>query len=302
MLSQDIDWIAADWSATELRVWAMGVDGKILAKTLLAVDTNTLTSDGFESALLGLIHTWLDESRAIPIIASGLIGGKNGWIDVALRSVPCQPVEAGHLQRVPLTDPRIAIYVIGGLVQNKPLDLMQGQETQIFGFLAQQPKFDGVLCIPGFQTRWAHISAEEVVSFQSFMTGELLGLLQSHSSLQSIQKSTNWDQNTFNDAVSESLSKPERIAAKLHGLHAELQLGIETHSIDTRLTGYIVGLELAAAKPYWLGQAITVIGKGVLSNAYVSALKSVGALPQIFDAHTATIAGLARTRLEQKHA
>jgi 2-keto-3-deoxy-galactonokinase len=44
------------------------------------------------------------------------------------------------------------------------------------------PGFDGILCLPGTHAKWVQISAEEVVSFQTFMTGELFDLL-SHSVL-----------------------------------------------------------------------------------------------------------------------
>ena len=55
---------------------------------------------------------------------------------------------------------------------------MRGEETQIAGFLSEFPGFDGVVCLPGTHTKWVHLSAGEIVSFRTFMTGELFGLLQ----------------------------------------------------------------------------------------------------------------------------
>ena len=49
---------------------------------------------------------------------------------------------------------------------------MRGEETQIAGFLALNPGWDGVICLPGTHSKWAHVSAGEVVSFQTFLTGE----------------------------------------------------------------------------------------------------------------------------------
>ena len=54
---------------------------------------------------------------------------------------------------------------------------MRGEETQIAGALALLPDFDGVFCLPGTHSKWAHVSAGEVVSFQTYMTGELFALL-----------------------------------------------------------------------------------------------------------------------------
>jgi hypothetical protein len=73
---------------------------------------------------------------------------------------------------------------------------MRGEETQIAGFLAQNPGFDGVLCLPGTHTKWVHISAGEVVSFRSFMTGELFATVGPHSVLRH-SVGEGWDDAAF---------------------------------------------------------------------------------------------------------
>ena len=60
---------------------------------------------------------------------------------------------------------------------------MRGEETQIAGALSLMPGFDGVLCLPGTHSKWAQICAGEVVSFQTFMTGEMFALLSEQSVL-----------------------------------------------------------------------------------------------------------------------
>jgi len=85
------------------------------------------------------------------------------------------------------------MHILPGLKQDKNPDVMRGEETQIAGFLAGNPDFDGVLCLPGTHTKWVHISAKEIVSFQTVMTGELFALLSQNSvahrtSMRSTQK------------------------------------------------------------------------------------------------------------------
>jgi 2-dehydro-3-deoxygalactonokinase len=80
-------------------------------------------------------------------------------------------------------DPRLRVSILPGLKQAVPPDVMRGEETQIAGFLAAAPGFDGVLCLPGTHAKWVQISAEEVVSFRTFMTGELFDLLSTQSVL-----------------------------------------------------------------------------------------------------------------------
>ena len=57
-----------------------------------------------------------------------------------------------------------------GLKQATPPQMMQGPETAIAGYLQALPEFDGVICTLDAQSTWSHISAREVVSFQTFMT------------------------------------------------------------------------------------------------------------------------------------
>jgi hypothetical protein len=71
----------------------------------------------------------------------------------------------------------------GSEAGRNPPDVMRGEETQIAGFLAAAPGFDGVLCLPGTHAKWVQISAEEVVSFRTFMTGEMFDLLSAQSVL-----------------------------------------------------------------------------------------------------------------------
>jgi 2-dehydro-3-deoxygalactonokinase len=60
-----------------------------------------------------------------------------------------------------------------------------------------------------------------------------------------------------------------------------------------RLSGLLIGAELAAAKPYWLGQQIAVIGEGSLSKLYVDALSAQSAPATQVQAAAITLAGLA---------
>ena len=43
------------------------------------------------------------------------------------------------------TDPRIAVSILPGLCQADPPDVMRGEETQIAGYLAENPHFDDVV-------------------------------------------------------------------------------------------------------------------------------------------------------------
>ncbi|TGD67526.1 2-dehydro-3-deoxygalactonokinase [Tabrizicola sp. WMC-M-20] len=286
------DWIAVDWGTSNLRVWAMGPDG-ILAQAMSDDGMGRLSPDRFEPALLALIAPWLG-TGVKPVIACGMVGSRQGWHEAPYRAVPCTPLDRAGLVRVPVKDARVAVYIAPGLKQTRPADVMRGEETQIAGALALHPAFDGVMCLPGTHSKWAHISAGEVVSFQTYLTGEMFALLSEHSVLRHGMAGKFWDDAAFDIGLSDALSRPDRIGAQLFTLRAEgLIADLPSDQARARLSGLLIGVELAAAKPYWLGQPVTLIGAEALCRSYARALLAQGVTARILPATECTLAGLA---------
>lgn len=289
------DWIAVDWGTSNLRAWAMGPQG-VLAAAGSDDGMGKLAQAEFEPALLRVIAPW-QGAGITPVIACGMVGARQGWMEAPYRSTPCAPVASGELMSVPTTDPRLQMMIAPGLCQVKPADVMRGEETQIAGALALLPNFDGVFCLPGTHSKWAHVSAGEVVSFQTFMTGEMFALLSQHSVLRHGMAGEGSDEASFSQGLADAMERPEKISARLFTLRAEgLLNGLPPAAARARLSGLLIGLELAAAKPYWLGQRIALIGAETLSARYATALAAQGAASETLDATACTLAGLAAAR------
>ena len=174
---------------------------------------------------------------------------------------------------------------------------MRGEETQIAGLLATAPGFDGIACLPGTHTKWAHVSAGEVVSFASFMTGEIFALLAGTSVLRHTVAAEGWSDADFLEAAEDGLNRPERVAARLFGLRAEALLhGLDPVRARSRLSGLLIGAELAGARAYWLGRDVAIIGAVQLAAAYRAALNLGGLDARVLDATEMTLAGLAAAR------
>jgi len=291
------DWIAVDWGTSNLRAWAMrGSDA--IAEATSDKGMGSLEKSEFESALITLIDPWLGTART-PVFACGMVGARQGWVEAPYAAVPSKPL-ANRFARPETTDSRIDVHVIPGLKQLQNPDVMRGEETQIAGFLATNPNFDGVLCLPGTHTKWAHISAGEVISFRTFMTGELFGLIAKKSVLRH-SIGNGWNDAAFLTAVTDTLSRPETMAAKLFAIRADQLLNAtDVGAAKARLSGLLIGAELAGARPYWLGQNIVVIGDATLSALYATALETQAALSQIADATQSTLAGLNAARILTK--
>ncbi len=286
-----MEWIAVDWGTTHLRAFAMGAG--VLAEAASDDGMGRLTREQFEPALLRLVEPWLPPGRATLVIACGMVGSRQGWYEAPYRVVPCSPLEAASLIAVQTQDTRLTVRLVPGLKQTTPADVMRGEETQIAGALALLAGFDGVLCLPGTHAKWAGISAGEVVSFQTYMTGELFALLSEQSVLRHGMSGEGWDDAAFDAAVSDALSRPEKIAARLFALRAEgLIAGLTAAAARARLSGMLIGLELAGARAYWLGQPVGIVGAERLSGLYARALTAQGASVRQLSARDTVLAGL----------
>lgn len=288
-----VDWIAVDWGTTHLRAYAMG-HARCLARAASADGMALLRRAEYEPALLRLVGRWLAPGRRTPVLACGMVGSRQGWCEAPYRATPCAPLDPAALVAVPTPDARLDLHLVPGLSQTSPADVMRGEETQIAGALAVLKDFDGVLCLPGTHSKWVHVSAAEVVSFQTFMTGELFALLAEKSVLRHACHGDGWDEVAFAAALGDALARPEKIAARLFALRSEsLIAALPPAAARARLSGLLIGVELAGARPYWLGQNVVVVGAPALAGIYQRGLATLGVSAQILPADACTIAGLA---------
>lgn len=292
-IADRVAWIAVDWGTSNLRVWAMDADHDLLAERSSDQGMGGLEPSQFEGSLLGIIDEFLITDRVTPVICCGMVGAKQGWVEADYVAVPAKPPSGDGATRVPSSDPRIDVRILPGMKQVAQPDVMRGEETQVAGFLRGQPKFDGVLVMPGTHSKWAHISAEEIVSFQTFMTGEMYALLARQSVLKHTVAVKGWDDDAFEAALSEAISRPESVAAKLFGLRAASLVGDQSNEVArARLSGLLIGLELAATRPYWLGQNLAIVAAPEVGEVYAKALSLQGLQAQVYDAQPMTRLGL----------
>src|ERR1700722_7650246 len=84
-------WIAVDWGTSNLRGWGLDSASQVVAEVSSDKGMAKLDRAGFEPALLELVDGWLPHDRRIPIIACGMVGARQGWVEVPYRQVPCTP-------------------------------------------------------------------------------------------------------------------------------------------------------------------------------------------------------------------
>lgn len=150
-----------------------------------------------------------------------------------------QPVPAAILPESPN---------MGALTQSNPQGCLDvPARLRVAGAVATRKNWDGVICLPMADvTHWCQISADEVVSFQSALTPMLARTLGAADSADP-------------RALADTMSRPERLS--LHLRSARLAGAAEA------MAGHLLGAELAAMRPYWLGQRVIVIAENSLYSA-----------------------------------
>ncbi|MFY0679064.1 MAG: 2-dehydro-3-deoxygalactonokinase [Thalassovita sp.] len=161
------------------------------------------------------------------------------------------------------------------LSQDKPMGLLPAPvRLWLIGLTQLNENWDGVACyVTQDRTHWVQISANEAVSFQSYLTPSLIKML-----------APKWPASLGEDALADSLSRPERLATHLSSAALANQ--------PADIAGHLIGAELAAAKPYWLGQQVSLCGDPSLCALYHHALTTQGVPVTTVNSDVLTHAGL----------
>jgi len=245
---------------------------------------------GFEAVLLDHVTDWIGNRRTNTIIC-GMAGARQGWIEAPYATVPAPPLSAPPV-RAPARDRRLRVHVLGGLKQTDPADVMRGEETLIAGFLSQTKDWEGMICLPGTHSKWARVEAGTVIGFRTFMTGELFDLLGRFSILRH-SADEGWDDEAFAEGLDDSLSDAENLTANLFNIRARNLLEDQTAAPGrARLSGLLIGIELAAMRSWWQDRALAVIGAPKLTDLYTMALERLGVRAAVASGRQMALAGL----------
>jgi 2-dehydro-3-deoxygalactonokinase len=175
--------LALDWGTSNLRAHLLGPGGALLDSRAAAGGIMAVAERRFEATLRSLCGDWIS-GHAVPLVASGMIGSRQGWVEAPYLACPATPdAAAAQMAAVPLAGGG-TLHIVPGLICTGPdgqADVMRGEETQLWGAgLAA-----GDLCVlPGTHSKWAWVGAGEAITqFQTYMTGELYAVLVQHSIL-----------------------------------------------------------------------------------------------------------------------
>lgn len=294
-------WAGVDWGTSNLRVWIMGADDKPLQALSSAAGMGTLEPDQFEPTLLALLEPWLQSGQTLPVICCGMVGARQGWSDAGYLSTPVNCGSHARAHEVQTRDNRLRVVILPGIQQLAPADVMRGEETQIAGLLHQSPAFKGTVCLPGTHTKWVQIEDGCIERFQTCMSGEMFALLSTQSVLRHCMQDAQWSDSSFDKGVSDILATPASLASQLFALRAEnLVNDVPSSELKSRLSGLLLGAELAATPAYWRDKNVTIVGDDKLAGLYAQALSQVDTHVAVANGDSLTLAGLIASHRTQQ--
>ena len=269
--------VGVDWGTSSCRAYLMDREGGILKSASTDKGIMQVEGGAFAETLAALIGSW--RRPGLPVILSGMIGSRQGWIEVPYVTIPASFDEIGKaLVRHPEDDD---IYIAPGLSQDLPgqaPDVMRGEETQIIGAVGDMSDRQ-LLVMPGTHSKWVLVEDRKIVWFATFMTGELFAVLKNHSILGRLMATGDGeeDRSAFKQGLDAAGTLPGGLLQHLFSARTlALFDRLPEHAVAPYLSGLLIGHEIADA----LGNLektsglppITVIGASALAKRYVDAL------------------------------
>ncbi len=272
--------IAIDWGTTTARAWRFDSAGQLLGSRKAPLGIKQVRDGRFDLALAQLLGDW--NARTAPMIACGMIGSRQGWLEAPY--VDCPASLAALADRVVRTRverltivPGIATIDAAGVP-----DVMRGEETQLLG--AVDPGEHGMLAVlPGTHSKWARVDHGRVVDFTTFMTGELYAVLLEHSMLGRLAAGDPdaIAQDAFSRGAARGLAAGE-LSHDIFGARTLVLAGmLSPDEVADWLSGLLIGREIRAARE-WARRAgadpgaVRIIGDGPLPARYELALADAG--------------------------
>lgn len=321
-MNHAVNWIAVDWGSSNLRAWALDAADSVIARASSPRGMLGLTAEEFEGVLLETVADWLPtrDEAPVPVLICGMAGARQGWIEAAYLTLhegdDALDRLGSQLTPVITHDSRLHVRIVPGLCKQRAadttdaageaFDVMRGEETQLAGLVATQPSFSGAVCLPGTHSKWAWLNHGGIEGFTTFMSGELFKLLSQDSVLKHSVGDDDLSQHAQRAAylagIDTALASPARLSAELFGIRARDLLDTRLPEnearrgeLSARLSGLILGLELAAATASLpAGSRVVLIGAEALCQRYRVALEHLGFAVSLAENADMILAGLGR--------
>jgi len=316
--------IGIDWGTTHRRAALIAADGALLAER--ADGEGALACKGrFAASLEALVAGWPEADASLPVVMAGMVGAAIGWQAVPYLDggTPLSAL-ARHLTPVAQTPPGRRWFIAPGYCLRGAIDeggrgavdVMRGEETQLFGalHLLGPDAADGCYVLPGTHSKWVRLHGGCVTELRTYMTGELFALLRQHGTLASAMQTADADDAAgmkhdsvagdpeFLRGVAEAARGPVLTHA-LFGARARVVTGaLAPGAAAAYVSGLLVGAEWAdAQRQASHREPVRVVGEPALASLHAACAHHHGRRIESLDARQVQLAAWRALAAEELH-
>ncbi len=258
LLKRDIDFLIVDWGTTNFRAFAINHDSNVHAKIELPMGLKQVKDGAFAKELEHVLESWILGYQELPIYMAGMVGSTNGWIDVPYVNTPTSVSKLAE-QTYMFTLPWGAkSYIVPGISHetvNGEFDVMRGEEVQIFGLINKLNNGSFSAILPGTHSKHVLVQDEQLVLFDSYMTGELFSAIREHTIIGRDLPTQNQSPSAFVKGV-QSGQSGGATSQIFKARTAKIFTQIEDNEVEDFLSGILIGSELKeldSASTYLIG-------------------------------------------------
>jgi 2-dehydro-3-deoxygalactonokinase len=294
--------ISVDWGTSSFRASLASADASAIEEVAADKGAVSLAHGEHEAFLASMVGPWKERFPEAPIFMSGMVGARQGWVEVPYAACPAGVEE---IAAATLTIPSPALGRIllapglSALDGRGAPDVMRGEETQILGALSESGRADGLFVLPGTHSKWARVEAGRIVAFETFMTGDAFAALKNHTVLGRLMAETGVEEEPTGFALgvgaASALERPGDLLhaifmARTYGLFDRLRPG----QLAEYLSGLLIGAEIIAGARG--AKSAVIAGSPALAARYRSAGALIGIDLTSAPANCATAGQLALIR------
>jgi 2-dehydro-3-deoxygalactonokinase len=271
--------IAVDWGTSSFRAYRLGKDGSVLEKHAAPLGILHVEPGKFGEALMSEIGGWLQADEA-PILMSGMIGSRQGWVEAPYCECPADFFEISSKLREVVWENHRAWIAPGvcGRDGTGVRDVMRGEEMQILGAVDSIPNQSGTICLPGTHSKWVTVRAGKIENFATHKQHSILGRMIKGGA-------------TDTESFSAGLSRAREEGGLLHHLFGVRARGlfdeISEAQSSSYLSGILIGHELKAALENNSVNHLYLLGSSELTNLYGTACQKFDQRYSVLDSESA---------------
>ncbi len=266
--------IAVDWGLSSFRAALIAPDGEIIDELAEPRGVLSFKKGEFANYLITTCARFTSQGGHFYLL-SGMAGSKDGLAEVP--HCPC-PATAGHLALMVGWAVKDRVAIVPG-VRSEYFDVMQGEETQVFGAAAVLGLEHALMVLPGTHSKWVSLEDGAITGFNTFMTGEMYSLLSQHSilahSLPPAGHTPPLDADVFLQGIDHATTSESLLNTAFSVRVKSLFNELNPAQAASYLSGLVIGEELVSMQ-LEQGSEVVVIGSQAWLERYTLALDHLG--------------------------